>query len=120
MFRAYSASVPVERTQHVPFVEPDVLFYWHAVRLSAARCARVSYGRPMAKSVEEDLVLAGTLQTSGHMSPFEHAARVAFEPVPGRRGNLTYPWLPYRTDLPGEDCFAGDPAGFCRNYFEEA
>jgi len=45
-------------------------------RVSAGRCARVSYlthdGR---RDWNADITLANRLQNSGHMSPFEHAAR---------------------------------------------
>jgi thymidylate synthase ThyX len=49
-------------------------------RLSAARCARVSYLTHDGKrDIDADLALADRLLTSGHMSPFEHAARPAAE-----------------------------------------
>lgn len=46
--------------------------------ISAARCARVSYGRLDARpnNNEEDIKLAMRLYENGHMSPFEHVIKV--------------------------------------------
>lgn len=93
------------------------------VKLSVARCARVSYlthdGR---RDVDADLALYDRLLKSGHMSPFEHAARVAHEGEftsvrieDGRRcehehqfiGNFRRPWVQHRKELAGEDVFKG-------------
>jgi len=44
-------------------------------RISAARCARVSYLTHEGKrDPQEDVAMASRLQAAGHMSPFEHAA----------------------------------------------
>ena len=46
------------------------------VKVSAARCARVSYVRQNdEKSVAEDIALAERLTSAGHFSPPEHPAR---------------------------------------------
>lgn len=92
MMRAeYETSTPREHSEwHLPLVDDfdDLVDAWHDDQLgdldlwrvlcliSIGRCARVSYlthdGRrdPLA-----DMELAVRLQASGHMSPFEHAAR---------------------------------------------
>ena len=62
---------------HLPFVnqleKQTVGVDWPMV--SAARCARVSYLTHDGKrDLDADLKLAKRLQSSGHMSPFEHAA----------------------------------------------
>jgi hypothetical protein len=77
-------------------------------RLSAARCARVSYlthdGR---RDPEEDLRLAASLEGNGHMSPFEHPAFVG-GPAYGHGGlceqlsNLRPPWVQLRKLIPRE------------------
>lgn len=63
---------------HIPYVGPGEATesYAFAVKLSAARCARVSYRLHdgTATTVEQDLALAERLLTSRHMSPFEHQA----------------------------------------------
>jgi thymidylate synthase ThyX len=49
--------------------------------ISAARCARVSYLNHdgTEPNVQQDLTLARRLWTSGHMSPFEHVAKVSWD-----------------------------------------
>lgn len=93
---------------------------WHAatdeerVKLSVGRCARVSYLTQDGKrDVAADLALYDRLKTSGHLSPFEHAARVAtYEDVANGKyapfvGNLSWPWIQHRKDLIGEAVFGG-------------
>lgn len=66
---------------HMPFVDHSRMFDWDynchdALRLSAARCARVSYLRQNdERSIEDDLNLASRLIADKHWSPFEHQAR---------------------------------------------
>lgn len=49
------------------------------LRLSVARCARVSYVRQHdKKTIEEDLALHDRLAASGHWSPFEHQAQALY------------------------------------------
>lgn len=105
MARAYRDATPVPRSGeadwHLPYVTeadrrdhgPDPL-----ARLSAARCARVSYrphdaDRPDAA---RDFARADLLERSGHWVPFEHAARPALGAVPtaNYRG-----WRSARADL---------------------
>lgn len=93
------------------------------VKLSVARCARVSYlTHDGLRDVKADLTLHDRLLTSGHMSPFEHAARVA---LPEDRQHMSYghttdagdqvwwcgnfraPWVQYRKMVPGEAVFNG-------------
>lgn len=62
---------------HLPYASHE-----EGPRVSAARCARVSYlnhdgTKPDAP---KDIVLANRLFESGHMSPFEHQAQVAGDP----------------------------------------
>lgn len=46
-----------------------------AVQLSVSRCAAVSFERHLDHDVDRDIARYGKLARSGHMSPFEHAAR---------------------------------------------
>jgi len=74
---------PIDRSDgswHLPFVldqERVELTEADTLRISAARCARISYARHGTDSidVEKDLGLAAMLYTEKHHSPFEHQAR---------------------------------------------
>lgn len=89
-----------------PSCMPDDLWL---VKLSVARCARVSYlthdtGK---RDVVADLALHDRLLTSGHMSPFEHCAQrvgAMFD----CDSNFSYPWKQYRKFIPGEKVYRGD------------
>jgi thymidylate synthase ThyX len=80
MHQLFLGNKPVERkyTWHLPLVTEaemvETSIDW--VKVSAGRCARVSYlthdGR---RDVAEDLRLHDDLLISGHMSPLEHPAR---------------------------------------------
>jgi thymidylate synthase ThyX len=78
MKMAMNASVPVERTVHLPYIKESELFLDQeaAAMVSAARCARVSYlthdGATPDK--DKDMELALRLKEAGHASPFEHPA----------------------------------------------
>lgn len=87
MRTAIDESIPVllqPGNWHMPYVTADEMLASEAssswppfgVRLSVARCARVSYLthdlRPAI--IEEDLALFNRLYESGHLSPFEHQA----------------------------------------------
>lgn len=78
MQEQYNASEPVERKYHLPFATNlpfNADYEWErTMRISAARCARLSYtphGSPKT-DVEADLALANKLLKSKHFSPFEH------------------------------------------------
>lgn len=82
------------------------------VKLSVARCARVSYlthdGR---RDIDADIELYDRLHTSGHLSPFEHAAKVGDNADLVRAddfiGNFRAPWVQARKMLEGEAVFRG-------------
>lgn len=79
-FASAMAGITVnESSIHVPYVTPeeiDALGYDLAQRVSAARCARVSYMKHDGRkpTVEEDLALFERLAKSKHWSPMEHTA----------------------------------------------
>lgn len=102
---------------HLPLV-PDYAELWSVgytaldvARISCARCARVSYLTHDGKrDPKADLELATRLSTSGHMSPFEHAARVQGNDIPDAMygaSNFSGNWLQYRKLLAGEAVFRG-------------
>lgn len=83
MSLAMSSSSPAELYPgdwHVPFIWPDEYSLFSldsAIKVSVARCARVSYISPGTQKIstaEEDFALFGKLKASMHLSPFEHQA----------------------------------------------
>jgi thymidylate synthase ThyX len=69
--------------RHLPYAEDGSLHISEALRVSAARCARVSYltHDQRMPSVEEDLALADRLmkQEPMHASPLEHQAHAMMD-----------------------------------------
>lgn len=81
------------------------------VKLSVARCARVSYlTHEGVRDPDADLTLYERLTTNGHMSPTEHAARPMTEEEFSRGrvfcGNFRG-WVQHRKEIPGEAVFTG-------------
>jgi hypothetical protein len=78
--------------------------------ISVARCAAVSYEKHATqKTVLEEIARHDALLSSGHMSPFEHQAKVGnhsdLEKAEGYIGNFRKPWIQYRKQLPNEAVF---------------
>jgi thymidylate synthase ThyX len=92
MKEAMDSSTPKELKPgewHLPYIpEEDCLETTtdNFIKLSVARCARVSYNNT-SPDIDKDIALADRLLESGHMSPFEHQA------IP-----MEYPSLGYCTD----------------------
>lgn len=91
----------------------DEQYYLTLAKISAARCARVSYlthdtGK---RDVGADLKLYERLYTSGHLSPLEHPAVVnnylIAQDLPTFHGNFRRPWNQLRKMIPNEDLFKG-------------
>jgi len=80
---------------HTPYIQADeTLDYYNSVRVSVARCDRVSYLTHDGKrDIEADLKLFNRLKSSGHWSPFEHVAKAMS--TPDRSGNF-WGWKQYR------------------------
>lgn len=73
----YDKSVPVERSEHFPFILDEELHLPRHKRamISAARCARASYqlhGTGVVSTLENDIPLCESLILNEHMSPLEH------------------------------------------------
>ena len=82
---ALEKSVPVECTYHFPLIPFEEAFETPIKNLyiiSAARCARISYG---GRSTTDDIELGKRLLSDGHYTPFEHSATAA----EGRHANFT-------------------------------
>lgn len=124
MLKAYLGSSPVPRKLHLPYIQAQDREYIHLLnttsyedadnflkRISAARCARVSYGlnergnttpypkmenKDIIAVFEKDLELAHRLAGSApiHASPFEHIATACT----GRHGNFDG-WKQYRQEI---------------------
>ena len=114
-----------------PFETPEG--WLKLVKLSVARCARVSYLTHEGKrDPAKDIELHDRLLENGHMSPFEHAAVVGeYEPTDGVTtlwksgmvnaagkpltavfneefiGNFCAPWIQYRKLIPNESDILG-------------
>lgn len=89
---------------HVPFLLEDEreLSEPTKMKISVARCARVSYKTPdddLLSTIKRDILLYERLLQSGHWSPFEHVAQLLSAPT--RIANFTG-WLQYRQLLDGD------------------
>lgn len=108
---------------HLPFADrylDDNLTITQLLKITTARCARVSYLNFEGDfDHEKDYELHDRLITSGHMSPTQHAAMSDPEPDYSRVDGLSGPrnefnfnvspmrsqfvgWLPYRKTIPNE------------------
>lgn len=98
---------------HLPYVVESDMSSAHQlgfkeldlVKISTARCARVSYRTHdgLVPKPVEDLGLHDGLLSSGHLSPLEHPA-MPLEASKSFCGNLRG-WRSYRKMIPGEDVF---------------
>jgi len=64
-----------------PNIDPNVTIHRakaDMIKLSAARCARTSYGSNTGKSIDEEMVLADSLIKDSHWSPFEHQGKALY------------------------------------------
>lgn len=100
---AMASSLPTELSDewHLPYIKSldhDLLDSWEdAAKVSAARCARVSYLNHdgTKPDIEKDMALAEGLASSKHMSPFEHQACVTGDEGTAYWGNFSG-WDQYR------------------------
>lgn len=104
--KAMDESVPVLRGCHLPYLredENDCLRWTYAQRakISAARCARVSYlnHNKQTPSIDEDFALADRLIEAGHMSPFDHQAMFNSVELYCNENRNFQNWKPYRAIL---------------------
>lgn len=79
MREAYENSTPQKRTKHFPYIMEDEnnLYSFDKLKISIARCARVSYlNHDGVRDIEKDYELYDKLRTANppHRSPFEHVA----------------------------------------------
>lgn len=94
---------------HLPLVHPEdrdqVASIEDLIKVSAGRCARVSYLTHAGKrDLDADIQLHDRLLESGHMSPLEHPARPLDEAELEESewsGNF-HGWLSYRKGISGE------------------
>lgn len=114
----FDAGVPrllVEGQWHLPLIQEDEMHLVSAdpekwCRVSAGRCARVSYETHNGvRDIEADIALCHTLAVNGHMSPMEHVAtpddRVNEDGTQDWHGNF-YGWKQWRKTFPHENNFA--------------
>ena len=84
---------------HMPFEDkmPREEYEEIKVRISAARCARLSYETHDTKEIDydADIALAEKLLNLNHVSPFEHQAVAVIYPEPNQ-GNFRGEWAQAR------------------------
>lgn len=113
MRRAMEASEPAQLSEddwHLPLVRPEdrdqVESIEDLIKVSAGRCARVSYLTHVGKrDLEADIQLHDRLLESGHMSPLEHPARpLAAAALAESEWSANFRgWFSYRKTIAGED-----------------
>lgn len=112
--RCLAQSEPVSREFHLPYLSDGEIGgdYGDIARISAARCARVSYAPfdSMLADPDADMRLAERLVAAGHWSAFEHQAYADLNPA-RRVGNFVG-WVQFRKEFPGEDRSVGDETPF--------
>jgi thymidylate synthase ThyX len=91
---------------HTPYIQEDEKEkpWTDLVKLSIARCARVSYlTQNGVRDPEEDFRLHDQLKENGHWSPFDHVAQAYPRNVNPHYGNGKFKgWMPYRRLFPQE------------------
>lgn len=95
---------------HLPYVRDDErhLSIEDLVKISSARCARVSYlTHDGVRDISADLNLYDRLVGPGHMSPLEHPAQARPDVYNLHPSNFCYPWVQHRKFIPGEAIFRG-------------
>lgn len=117
MLDCVKKSRPVEDECHLPYIQdddwkhltPEESALEQVLRISTARCARVSYVQhgQKVKSVAADLKLGRDLESSGHWSPFEHPCTS----LELQRSGCYKGWKSYRKWFPTECQEGGFPRG---------
>ena len=102
-----------ERQWHLPFVEDNERFggmgfggmsvKFDMAFVSAGRCRRISYGRIVADTLENDYKRGTECLALGHMSPLEHQAE-ARHATNYRTSNLGGGWKQFREMHPQQAC----------------
>jgi thymidylate synthase ThyX len=110
---AVAASEPAELAEgewHLPLVRQEdreqVASTEDLIKVSAGRCARVSYlTHAGVRDLSADVELHDRLLTSGHMSPLEHPARplTAAELTQSEWSGNFRGWFSYRKEIAGEE-----------------
>lgn len=112
--KAMMASTPRELTRggwHLPYIRKEdfeeITDQTMLAKASAGKCARTSYlTHDGVRSLSKDIELAESLQTNGHMSPFQHPARPREKgDSEGSHGNYSSVWTQYRKLLLNEGDF---------------
>jgi thymidylate synthase ThyX len=112
MRAAFESSEPVNLAEdewHLPLVRPEdheqVSSIEDLIKISAGRCARVSYlTHAGERDLDADIQLHDRLLESGHMSPLEHPARPlgTSELEESEWSGNFRGWFPYRKSISGE------------------
>lgn len=97
-----------ERDWHLPFITEEEQresggFHLNLAFVSAGRCRRISYGRIVEDTLENDYKRGTECLALGHMSPLEHQAE-ARNATDYRTSNLGGGWKQFREMHPGQAC----------------
>ncbi len=128
MKKAMAESTPrllQEGEWHLPLIQPDELEWARenlelAIKVSAGRCARVSYlTHDGVRDHDKDIKLCEDLMQNGHMSPLEHVARpftaIEYEVRRSLRGNI-FDWLERGSISESEAIKLSAPLSFDGNF----
>lgn len=77
LYRDHQPIAVAEGGWHLPYItdSEQALAQPLRIKVSVARCARVSYARTHEeRAIKDDMALCERLKAAGHWSPFEHAA----------------------------------------------
>ncbi len=98
-----------ERDWHLPFVTDEELetsgrSHFQLAFVSGGRCRRISYGRIVVDTLDNDLSRGHECLVLGHMSPIEHQAEARPFVRRGAESNFGGGWLQFRAMHPNQAC----------------
>jgi Thymidylate synthase complementing protein len=98
-----------KRDWHLPFVTDEELetsgrSHFQLAFVSGGRCRRISYGRIVVDTLDNDLSRGHECLVLGHMSPIEHQAEARPWVRRGAESNFGGGWLQFRAMHPQQAC----------------
>lgn len=97
------------RDWHLPFVTDEEMetsgrSHFQLAFVSGGRCRRISYGRIVVDTLDNDLSRGHECLVLGHMSPIEHQAEARSFVRRGAQSNFGGGWLQFRAMHPNQAC----------------
>jgi len=104
-----SRATAKKRDWHLPFVTDEELktsgrSHFQLAFVSGGRCRRISYGRIVVDTLDNDLSRGHECLVLGHMSPIEHQAEARPFVRRGAESNFGGGWLQFRAMHPQQAC----------------